>query len=133
MGNLVSFRSEFGSTPLKSTRKNCSPSSNDLSSNDPSFKNVRPEPVQTLPSVDNIARKLTSRTFPPSLRNLTSFVHGTPRTTIFAGPDPYTLVLLADQELHSGRDDQAEALLIEAFATFDRQANRARGEVAHGS
>ena len=34
--------------------------------------------------------------------------------------DAYLLVMLADQELHDGRSEQAEALLDAAYAAFDQ-------------
>jgi hypothetical protein len=37
--------------------------------------------------------------------------------------DPYLLVLLADQELTAGRDEQACCLLDAAYAAFDRQTD----------
>src|SRR3954466_7002841 len=117
MGNLVSFRCGLNAAPRE-------PIGNSWPQ---SPKNNPPEPVQTLPAVDNITQQLATRTF----RGLTSFVHGAPRGAIFAGPDAYTLVLLADQELHAGRDGQAETLLSEAYVAFDRQANGACGEAAH--
>jgi hypothetical protein len=52
------------------------------------------------------------------------------RTTRHADPDAYTLVLLADQELTAGRDDQAETLLNAAYAAFDRRPNNRSGAAA---
>jgi hypothetical protein len=39
----------------------------------------------------------------------------------FSSDDPRFLVLLADQELEAGREEQAQALLEAAYAAFDRR------------
>jgi hypothetical protein len=46
--------------------------------------------------------------------------------------DAYLLVLLADQELSAGRNDEAVALLDAAYDAFDRCAGDQRGITATG-
>jgi hypothetical protein len=57
---------------------------------------------------------------------LTRFVRETAKVGGPADLDAYLLVLLADQELTAGRDDQAQTLLDAAYAGFDRQAHGQR-------
>ena len=109
MGDLVSCRCKSDASPLAAC-KTCSP-----------------------PSVGNVTGHLLSGTSTHRPRDRTIIARGTPDLAVPAEPDPYILVLLADQELHSGRDEQAQAFLIRAYATFDRQATSAHEKVAHAS
>ncbi len=111
MGNLVSFWRKRDFLTLESPGASWSAS----------FGNDRPEPPQTSHPLDSTVQISTSSTSQPCFQNLTQIVSGTP--AIHAGPDPYTLVVLADHELHAGRDSQVETLINEAYAAFDRQTN----------
>jgi hypothetical protein len=62
---------------------------------------------------------------------LARFMRGTAKPGADADPDAYLLVLLADQELTVGRDEQAEILIDAAFAAFDRQTPRQTGRIEH--
>jgi hypothetical protein len=121
MGNLVSFRHEVDPVPLDPVSKIWS---------SPPASNDRSEPLQAPPSQDTRGKKLASWTFPVVFRHLARFARGAARTARHADPDAYTLVLLADQELTAGRDDQAETLLDAAYAAFDRQPNKRSGAAA---
>ena len=70
------------------------------------------------------ARRAPGGELPPAFRRggMTRFSRG--QTTIArqqADRDAYLLVLLADQELAAGRDEQARSLVEAAYAAFDHQ------------
>jgi hypothetical protein len=119
MGNLVNFQREADPVQLEPIHSR--PSSQ--AGNDHSDPLLAPQAANTW------GKKTASWTF-PVFRHLARLARGVGRTPRHADPDAYTLVLLADQELTAGRDDQAETLLNAAYAAFDRQPNNRSGAAA---
>jgi len=112
MGNLVVFRRETAPVPPNST-SNCPAGSSE-------GKDLPLASDAELTSVrgGKLASWAVFRRF-----GLTRFIRGSVKTNTHLDLDGYLLVLLADQELTAGRDQQAQALLDAAYATFDRHAH----------
>jgi hypothetical protein len=120
VGNLIDFRRDADPVPL------------DVASNvrsDSSKSTDLPESLQANFSGGVGVRKTVSWKLPIVFKRfgLTRFVRETAKVGAPADLDAYLLVLLADQELIAGRDDQAQTLLDAAYAVFDRQAHGERG------
>jgi hypothetical protein len=121
MGNLVNFRRVADPVQLE-------PPGNNWSSSH--VGNDRTNPLQASLSRNTWGKKAASWTFPVVFRHLARLARGVTRSPRHVDPDAYTLVLLADQELIAGRDDQAETLLNAAYAAFDRQPDNRSGAAA---
>jgi hypothetical protein len=73
---------------------------------------------------DSRTRKSASWALTDAFRRfgLTRFLRRTGKSGTQVDLDAYLLVLLADQELTAGRDEQAQALVDAAYAAFDGKA-----------
>jgi hypothetical protein len=118
LGNLANFRREVDPVP---------PDPVGSSWSSPPAGNDHSETFQAPLRQDYGQKKSASWTFFLLFRHLTRFARGVARTTRRANPDGYALVLLADQELTAGRDNQAKTLLDAAYTAFDRQADGRSG------
>lgn len=116
MGNLVVFRRDAGPVPPGAASNVCSDSceSTDL-----------PEAVPADSSGTVHVRRTASRNLPVVFKRfgLMRFVRETAKVGTPVDLDAHLLVLLADQELTAGRDDQAQSLLEAAYAAFDQQVH----------
>jgi hypothetical protein len=111
MGNLINFLREVDSSPRAL----------------PPAIGVCSEPLS---SRQTAQPKPAPWTFPVVFRHLARFARGGTASVPHVHPDAYTLVLLADQELTAGRDNQAETLLNAAYSAFDRQVATGSGAAA---
>lgn len=73
---------------------------------------VRPDPATKDSPVTGLLKRISSGQYARTLL----------KQQLEADTDPYLLLLLADQELVNGRDEQARYLVEAAYEVFDQKA-----------
>jgi hypothetical protein len=124
MGNLVVFRRDDDPVPHGVTGNRWS-----VSSESQNWPRILPTGF----SQSARSRKPAAWAIPDIFKRyrLTRFSRDAANTGTHPDPDAYLLVLLADQELTAGRDEQAQSLLDAAYAAYDRDALGQSDRIGH--
>lgn len=126
MGNLVVFRRRAGLISLDVANDQYPAASE---------RKDRLEPPLSDFTLGRRDKKSISWGLPDVFRRfgLARFARAVVNASPASHPDAYLLVLLADQELTAGRDQQAQVLVDAAYAAFDQRAHcRSSNAARHG-